>query len=96
MSVPTINSSLKRLAWAYGCAAKGTDEERDAKALLLRKVLVPVAAECIAIAAELVRLPDQVPDRGDPVYDTRNELVRRSRVVDLALRLKNATLKGQD
>lgn len=30
--------SLKRLAWAFGCAPKGSDEERQLRELLLEKV----------------------------------------------------------
>jgi hypothetical protein len=28
-------SSLKRLAWAYGCAKKGSDEERILRSILI-------------------------------------------------------------
>jgi len=31
--------TLKRLAWAYGCARKGSDEERKLRALLVQRVL---------------------------------------------------------
>lgn len=30
-------SSLKRLAWAFGCSPKGSDEERQLRDLLLDK-----------------------------------------------------------
>jgi hypothetical protein len=30
-------ASLKRLAWAYGCAKKGSDEERQLEVLLLER-----------------------------------------------------------
>lgn len=33
-----LSSSLKRIAWAYGCAKKGSDEEQFLLALLLAKV----------------------------------------------------------
>lgn len=29
---------LKRIAWVYGCAPKGSDDERELEALLMRKV----------------------------------------------------------
>jgi hypothetical protein len=29
--------SLKRLAWAYGCSRKGSDEEREPLAILLKR-----------------------------------------------------------
>jgi len=32
-------SSLKRLAWAFGCARKGSDEERQLEVLLTERVL---------------------------------------------------------
>lgn len=32
--------SLKRLAWAYGCAPKGSDEERQLREILLEKARV--------------------------------------------------------
>lgn len=31
-------SSLKRIAWAYGCSKKDSDEERQLHALLVEKV----------------------------------------------------------
>jgi len=31
-------ASLKRIAWAYGCAPKGSDEERQLRTLLLEKL----------------------------------------------------------
>jgi hypothetical protein len=31
-------SSLKRIAWAYGCAKKGSDEERLLRAILIARV----------------------------------------------------------
>ncbi len=33
-----INSSLKRIAWAFGCARKGSDEEDEMRRLLLAKI----------------------------------------------------------
>lgn len=32
------SASLKRVAWAYGCAKKGSDEERQLLAVLVEKV----------------------------------------------------------
>ena len=32
------NASLKRIAWAFGCAKKGSDEERQLRDLLVAKV----------------------------------------------------------
>jgi hypothetical protein len=32
------DASLKRLAWAYGCARKGSDEEKQLEALLVQRV----------------------------------------------------------
>lgn len=32
-------SSLKRIAWAYGCAKKGSDEERVLRAILLDRAM---------------------------------------------------------
>lgn len=32
------NASLKRIAWAYGCAKTGSAEEQALRALLLEKV----------------------------------------------------------
>jgi hypothetical protein len=32
------SASLKRLAWAYGCAAKGSDEERQLEQLLRERI----------------------------------------------------------
>ncbi len=32
-----LESSLKRIAWAYGCAKKGSDEEVWLRDLLLKK-----------------------------------------------------------
>lgn len=37
MSRPLSESSLKRIAWAFGCAKKGTDEETALRALLIEK-----------------------------------------------------------
>jgi hypothetical protein len=31
-------ASLKRIAWAFGCAKKGSDEERQLEALLREKL----------------------------------------------------------
>lgn len=31
-------ASLKRVAWLYGCAAKGSDEERVLEAFLIEKI----------------------------------------------------------
>ncbi len=38
-TAPTIaaGASLKRIAWAYGCAKKGSDEERQLRELLVEK-----------------------------------------------------------
>lgn len=33
------SSSLKRCAWAYGCAKKGFDEERELRHILIAKVM---------------------------------------------------------
>ena len=33
----TLDSSLKRLAWAYGCAKKGSEDEANLGELLLIK-----------------------------------------------------------
>jgi hypothetical protein len=33
-----VSYSLKRIAWLYGCAKKGSADERAAEALLLAKV----------------------------------------------------------
>lgn len=33
-----LSSSLKRIAWAYGCAKKGGDEERRLGELLIAKL----------------------------------------------------------
>lgn len=38
-----INASLKRIAWAFGCAKKGSDEERQLRELLLRKLRSPTS-----------------------------------------------------
>lgn len=32
------SSSLKRIAWAFGCARKGSDEERQLEAVLRAKL----------------------------------------------------------
>lgn len=37
--VLNIDSSLKRIAWAYGCSPKGSEEEAEIRSLLVRKVL---------------------------------------------------------
>lgn len=36
-TVPLKSLSLKRVAWAYGCAKKGSDDERKLLALLLER-----------------------------------------------------------
>lgn len=65
--------SLKRLAWAYGCAAKGSSEEAQLEMLLLRRaepelnelsatwssVAIEVLAENNALRAEIERLKFQ-------------------------------------
>lgn len=38
-------STLKRLAWAYGCARKGSDEERQLEALLLERAKATTTEE---------------------------------------------------
>ena len=38
-------SSLKRLAWAYGCSKKGSDEERQLRGLLLAKLATESATD---------------------------------------------------
>lgn len=34
----TIDASLKRIAWAYGCAKEGSEEEVKTRALLIAKI----------------------------------------------------------
>ena len=38
MSAVSIASSLKRIAWAYGCAKKGSETEALLRELLLQKL----------------------------------------------------------
>lgn len=38
MSEIGIGSSLKRIAWAYGCAKRGSETEAMLRELLLRKL----------------------------------------------------------
>lgn len=64
-------------------AEVNTGEEID-----VYKIIRKVQGEAIRIAAELVRLPDLTPDRGDPAYDYRQEVVSREAVVELAMQLK--------
>lgn len=33
-----VTASLKRIAWAYGCAKKGSDEEAELEVLLVAKM----------------------------------------------------------
>lgn len=44
--------TLKRLAWAYGCAKKGSDEEREYRSRLVRAVAtdLQVASDCTTVA----------------------------------------------
>jgi len=37
-------ASLKRLAWAYGCARKGSDEERQLEILLRDRIAAELQA----------------------------------------------------
>lgn len=49
--------SLKRLAWAYGCAPKGSNEEVQLEMLLLRRAasdLNEIAASWAAVASEAI------------------------------------------
>lgn len=55
-----------------------------------RKKLEELRCECIRVAANLVRLGDVTPKRGDPAHDSRPEVVHREAVVDQAMRLKHA------
>lgn len=43
--VSAQTASLKRLAWAYGCAKKGSDEERQLRELLVSKALEESGSE---------------------------------------------------
>lgn len=66
--------SLKRLAWAYGCAAKGSSEEAQLEMLLLKRAdpeLNELAATWSAVAIEAMA--------------ERN--AHAARIVDLELRL---------
>lgn len=49
--------SLKRLAWAYGCAPKGSSEEKQLEMLLLKRAdpeLNELAASWSAVAIEAI------------------------------------------
>jgi hypothetical protein len=52
VSTTIINAatcSLKRLAWAYGCAPKGSDEERQLEQILVARIAT--CDECHALIA---------------------------------------------
>lgn len=38
MKHPLATASIKRIAWAFGCAKKDSDEERDLYRLLLERI----------------------------------------------------------
>src|SRR5258705_12366704 len=62
--------SLKRLAWAYGCAPKGSPEERQLGALLLERVsaeLVELGATWATIASEAIVEGERLRSRIDAV-----------------------------
>lgn len=54
-----------------------------------RKALNQIRSSATALAAQMVRLPDMVINRGDPADDLRPALVDRGAVVDLAMKVKN-------
>lgn len=74
--VDADNVSLKRLAWAYGCAPKGSSEEKQLEALLLARtepalseltsswasVAVEMLAENNALSARIAELEVRLAD----------------------------------
>ena len=51
---PIENVSLKRVAWAFGCAKKGSDEERQLLALLWRVIGRECSGGAIPVPCERI------------------------------------------
>lgn len=86
MDLPRTGDALRRLLAVRG---------REAAAEALRDV----HDKAVALAARLVRLSDRTPNRGDPAYDDRPEVVDREAVVAIAMELKRlgeaAVIRGK-
>lgn len=70
-----IDSSLKRIAWAYGCSPKGSEEEQALHRLLVRKVMRDATSSADVVPTPRRMQFDFETERAFP-YDQAELVVR--------------------